>query len=152
LNNIFKNPSKKIKGENREMNLKSTKALSIIVFGLFLTASMYLYWNNLSNKQDEAASIALSFVKSSRTYIYDGLPETLQVKEVELVKRPWTWAVSIVFSSRHAGYGFNTGLMSPHIPHEIRVVVHKGEVVEAILDDIWDELEQRVNRDDLKTR
>lgn len=120
--------------------------------GVVVEAVIDDFWNetsqggvdNIDEKYTEeyAVKTALAFLQTRPTYIYDGMPETVRIKGVEKLSQLFAWEVFIVFDSRHAGYGDRTGLMSPHIPHEIRIVIQEGEIVVAVLDDLWDELGQ----------
>jgi len=95
--------------------------------------------------EEKAVEKALGFLMKSPTFSFDGIPESVEVVGVETLRMPWTWEVSISFQCRQAGYGDRTGQVLAQVitPHEIRIVVSAGEVRSAVIDGVWDELDQR---------
>lgn len=91
--------------------------------------------------------IAKDFVMSSPTFLFDGMPETLEVRDaVVLESFPEQYVITIEFTSRHGGYGERTDQIVTEAltPHKIVVTVVENEVVSAIIDDKWDELNQEM--------
>lgn len=91
--------------------------------------------------------IAKDFVVLSPTFAFDGMPETLTVlDEVILESFPEQHIVTIGFTSLHGGYGDRTDQIVTQAltPHEIIVTVVENEIVSAIIDGKWDELNQQM--------
>ncbi|MFQ6095954.1 MAG: BsuPI-related putative proteinase inhibitor [Candidatus Bathyarchaeia archaeon] len=95
--------------------------------------------------ESQAVEAAKDFLLNCPTFRFDGLPESVKVVEVCTLRSPWTWMVRLNFTCRHPGYGDRTGLILLQVltDHEISIVVQKGVVISAIIDDVWDELNQR---------
>jgi hypothetical protein len=93
--------------------------------------------------EEEAVEIAKGFLANSPTYRWDG--EDMRVIDVLTLRCPYCWEVVIEFQCRHGGYGDRTGKIVIQVitPHVARIVVEKGEVTSAILDNKWDEINQR---------
>ena len=93
---------------------------------------------------DMAANAARDFMKKSPTYTWDGVKDSLSVKDVESLDCPGCYGVTLSFECTHGGYGDRTGLMvtSATTPHTAYVVVENGKVISALLDDAWDEFNQ----------
>ncbi|MFH0851049.1 MAG: hypothetical protein V1924_08940 [Candidatus Bathyarchaeota archaeon] len=95
---------------------------------------------------EEAESIALSFLRNSPTFKFDGIEASISVSEVFVMESyPVQYAFMVAFECSHPGYGDRAGQVLAQVitPHEIRIVVSAGEVQSAIIDDEWDELIQR---------
>ncbi len=89
--------------------------------------------------------IAQEFIKSSPTFAFDGMPETLEVELVAIRESfPEQYVIEADFDSLHGGYGDRTDQMVIQVitPHTMNLVVINGEVTSAILDGKWDELNQ----------
>jgi len=95
--------------------------------------------------REAAVEIALEYIQKAPTFAWDGMPETLEVTGVEVLRCPYCWEVSLAFDSRHGGYGDRTGMMVTQAitHHTARVLVREGQVKYAILDERWDEMNQR---------
>ncbi|MBN1160593.1 MAG: hypothetical protein JXA17_01400 [Dehalococcoidales bacterium] len=88
--------------------------------------------------QDESRNIAEAFVKADATYIFDGMPETLELTGTTQTDNGWQFTYE--FDSRHAGYGDRTGqILAQVITHHVAVVaVESGKVTSAIMGGVWD--------------
>jgi len=89
--------------------------------------------------------IAQEFIKSSPTFAFDGMPETLEVELVAIRESfPEQYVIEADFDSLHGGYGDRTDQMVIQVitQHTMNLVVINGEVTSAILDGKWDELNQ----------
>ncbi len=90
---------------------------------------------------DESRVVAQNWIKQeSPTYTYDG--ENLSLQQETVVEEGSEYKFVFSFESRSGGYGDRTDLMTTQAitPHEIRVVVLNNEVIEAINDDVYDEI------------
>jgi len=119
-----------------------------MVVGFFPALSLYTAWQVQARGYTEegAVAVAVHFLKNSPTYRFDGIPETLQVVDVKILESlPVQYVITIAFDSRHAGYGDRTGQILAQVitPHEIVITVVEGKVIRAVIDDRWDELNQR---------
>lgn len=91
-------------------------------------------------------TVAKNFTVSSPTFAFDGIPETLKVGEVKILESfPEQYVIPISFDSLHGGYGNRTDQIVTEAitPHAIIVTVVDGKVVSAIIDEKWDELDQK---------
>jgi len=89
--------------------------------------------------------IAQEFIKSSPTFSFDGIEETLSLELVAIRESfPEQYVIEADFDSLHGGYGDRTDEMVIQVitPHTMNLVVINGEVTSAILDGKWDELNQ----------
>jgi len=109
-------------------------------------------WDEVKQKPIEAAYTsekaevtALSWLYGCPTFNFDGIPETVKVKQVVTLRMMNAWEVYIEFTCGYPGYGNRTGrLMLGHSQsHIIRISVLEGQVTRATIDDQWDEIEQR---------
>jgi len=94
---------------------------------------------------ESVLGIAQEFIKSSPTFAFDGMPETLEVELVAIRESfPEQYVIEADFDSLHGGYGDRTDQMVIQVitPHTMNLVVINGEVTSAILDGKWDELNQ----------
>ncbi|MFH2110458.1 MAG: hypothetical protein ABIJ47_04260 [Candidatus Bathyarchaeota archaeon] len=94
---------------------------------------------------EEAESIALSFLRDSPTFKFDGIEASISVSEVFVMESyPVQYAFMVTFECSHPGYGDRAGQVLAQVitPHEIRIVVSAGEVLSAVIDGEWDELNQ----------
>lgn len=87
---------------------------------------------------EKAGKLSLNYVKNDATYMFDGIPESLNIKEI--LPCSDCWKVTVYFESKQAGYGDRTGQVLAQVitPHEARIVVEKGEIISAIMDNRWD--------------
>jgi len=96
--------------------------------------------------QEEAAAIAVTWIRNTSTFKFDGLDEGFEVIETQkIVNEPppygYSWIVRIVFYTAHPGHGDRTGQILPQAiaKHEAVVTVgQRGEIIAAICDGIWD--------------
>jgi hypothetical protein len=89
--------------------------------------------------------IAKDFVMTSPTFAFDGIKDSIQVEDVMIRESfPEQYVVTISFDSLHGWYGDRTNQMVTQAitPHVITVTVVSGQIVSAIIDDVWDELNQ----------
>ena len=89
--------------------------------------------------------IAQEFIKSSPTFAFDGIEETLSLELVAIRESfPEQYVIEADFESLHGGYGDRADEMVIQVitPYSMNLVVINGEVTSAILDGKWDELNQ----------
>jgi len=110
------------------------------------TAKIPVTVNEVLYTESGAVQTALEFLMNGPTFRFDGIPSSIKVEDVVIASCcPWTWNVQLSFSSAHSGYGDRTGkiLLQVITPHKMWVVVQRGTVVSAVIDGIWDELNQK---------
>jgi hypothetical protein len=105
--------------------------------------------------------LADEFVRNSPTFVFDGIEESLVLKETvcllkeykpghsDTLPHVYGWVFKIKFESRHAGYGDRSGqiLAQAITPHEVVIMVEAGKVTSAITDGVWDMINQRILED-----
>ena len=99
-----------------------------------------------SASKDKPREIAKDFIVKAPTFKFDGISESLNVKSaVALQTYPPQHIITIEFDSRHAGYGDRTGQALAQVitKHTAVVKVVDGKVISAILENHWDEINQK---------
>ena len=93
-----------------------------------------------------AQQAAETFIQSSPTFVFDGIPETLEMVEVRPAEETYTWTFVFRFQSRHSGYGDRTGqaVLPVITSHEAHITVANNVVVNAVLNEEWDMIEQEM--------
>jgi hypothetical protein len=89
--------------------------------------------------------LAIGFVRNAPTFAFDGISESIMVEDVMILESfPVQYVVTINFESLHGGYGDRTGeiLTQAITMHTIIVTVVDGQIISAIIDDVWDEINQ----------
>jgi hypothetical protein len=122
-------------------------ALTIILALALTVASLYATTLPQPLTEDEQAlQAALDFLEYSPTYAFDGMPETIQVVDTIIMESyPVQYVFIITFDSAHAGYGDRTGQMLAQVitPHKAAIKIVNNQVQVAILDDVWDMINQK---------
>ncbi len=98
--------------------------------------------------EDVSREIAENWIeKVSPTYTFDGmnlvLQESLKVDSADC-RNCYQFVYS--FESRQAGYGDRTGQMLAQVitPHTIAITIENDSIIEVIIDDVYDELNQKM--------
>ena len=94
----------------------------------------------------EAEELAIEFVTSAPTFSFDGIPGSIEVVDIVAAESyPVQYFITVAFECRHAGYGDRTGQMLAQVitPHVMRLTVSDGRVLSAVIDGVWDEVNQR---------
>lgn len=119
--------------------------ISALIIACTLSALAIYTWQTWGVWCFEEAAVeeALEFLRKSPTYRFDGIPESVRVEGVERLG-PASWRIKIAFVCRHSGYGDRTGevILQVLTPHRILIKLERGIVVEAVIDDVWNELIQ----------
>ncbi|MFW6056028.1 MAG: hypothetical protein ACOC9B_01780 [Chloroflexota bacterium] len=139
-------------GENLPQVITFHEAHITVQDGEVISALMDEKWDMLAQEsivtEEEARQIAEEFVRNSPTFLFDGMPETLELVEMLHPDTAIENASGFVFrfESRHAGYGDRTGenLAQVITPHEAHITVENGEVISALMDEKWDMLAQEM--------
>jgi hypothetical protein len=96
--------------------------------------------------ESSALFVAELFVHTCPTYVFDGIPETLELVETSQPQAQNTWVFVYRFDSRQAGYGDRTGDVLAQVvtPHEAHITVENNAVVSAVMDEKWNMLTQEM--------
>lgn len=121
----------------------------MMVIAIVVPVGIYALQNNLLNPSNKPEVIALNYLKNAPTFKFDGLTESVEIVEswqAQTFAYPSFWQVTIEFDSAHAGYGDRTGQLLPEVitHHIIKIHVTEGKISMAIIDDVWDELTQKM--------
>ena len=94
--------------------------------------------------EEESLEIAQNYVLNSPTYKFDGLE--LRYVETNKAQCQYCWVFVFEFTSRHGGYGDRSKQMLTQVmtKHTAKVTVENGKVVAAVLDDVWDMINQEM--------
>jgi hypothetical protein len=123
--------------------------IAIMLIAVIAPASIYALQNDLFNiTENMPEAIALAYLKVAPTFKFDGIKGSVKVVEswqAQTFAYPSFWQVTIEFDSKHAGYGDRTGQLLADVitHHTIRIHVTEGKVSMAIIDNKWDELNQK---------
>ena len=95
---------------------------------------------------EESRAVAEDYLESSPTFAFDGIEGSIVLVGNETMRCPYCWAFSFDFECSHAGYGDRTGQYLAQVitPHTAWIAVHRGEVVQAVMDGVWDMIEQQM--------
>ena len=130
------------------MNGKLSLVLALLVAFAASAVVLNAYdpGNGIISDEEAALLIAKHFIMNASTYAFDGIDGTLLVLETtSLESWPVQYVVVFSFESSHAGYGDRSGEMLAQVvtTHIATVKVVNGKVVQAVIDDAWNELDQR---------
>jgi len=127
--------------------------------GLVTMAIIDEKWDELTQSMlpsthtpEEAQQIALDWLYVCPTFKFDGINDTVKVQSIDTLRMLNTYEVYISFVSGYPGYGDRTGHMTygHSQQHTIRITAQEGSVTRAIIDDVWDEVNQKMlNTNDL---
>jgi hypothetical protein len=139
------------------MDRKTILTLSIVI--VISAASLYMQqaggiYNSNLNK-DTAVEVALNFIESSPTFKFDGIFETLAVKEYTVLESlPLQHVVAIEFECKHGGYGDRTEqiVVQAITSHLAVVKVVENVVASAVIDEQWNEMNQQMQDSSCPTK
>lgn len=96
--------------------------------------------------REESQQIAEGFLRSSPTFKFDGMENTLKLVSTAVREKPYCWEFEYEFKCRQAGYGDRSGKILAQVItfHRAMIVVQRGEVIYAMLDGRWDILSQKI--------
>jgi len=127
------------------MNTTKTWLIAILVIGALPALSIYAWQTTPVFNEKAAVKAATSFLSEAPTYSWDGVEGSRRVLDSYKAQTPdAVWTVVIGFTCAHAGYGDRSDQMVATVvtDHVITITVEDGSVVEAVIDDEWDELRQ----------
>jgi len=94
-------------------------------------------------KRNDALGVAQKYIVTSPTFAFDGDINTLDTVYVGSVESiPSQYVIKISFDSSHGGFGNREGqmLIQAITPHTMTILVSEGNVISAVTDETWDEL------------
>ncbi len=94
-------------------------------------------------KRNDALGVAQKYIVTSPTFAFDGDINTLDTVYVGSVESiPSQYVIKISFDSSHGGFGNREGqmLIQAITPHTMTILVSEGNVISAVTDEVWDEL------------
>lgn len=95
--------------------------------------------------REQSRQIAEEFVRSSPTFQFDGIDESLMQLDTEEPAGIEAWKFTYEFESAYPGFGDRSSdesLAKNVTRHEAEVTVSKNEITRAILDGEWDMVDQ----------
>jgi len=126
------------------------RAVITVVQGAITHAVIDEKWDMLLEvkiaSQEESQQIAEDFVRNSPTFIFDGIEESLKLKDSLQKPCPYSWEFSFEFDCKHAGYGDRMvqALAEVITRHEAVITVKQGEITGAVIDEKWDMVNQKM--------
>lgn len=118
--------------------------VALALVSLFPVLTIYAGLNTptVEFSEEQAIIIATDYLSGSPTFSFDGIEETIELVDVDTIRMPNTWSVTLRFNSKHAGYGDRTGEILAQVitEHTTVIMVSNGEVVSAVTDDVFDEI------------
>ncbi|MHC1588624.1 MAG: hypothetical protein ACXQS1_02265 [Methermicoccaceae archaeon] len=95
--------------------------------------------------QNESMQIAEQFIRTAPTFAYDAIEDSLVLVSTKQLGSS-AWEFTYTFRCRTAGYGNRSGMMVAQVltNHTAVIRVERGDVVYAVYDGRWDELNQRM--------
>ncbi|RDJ31278.1 MAG: hypothetical protein DWQ18_03300 [Crenarchaeota archaeon] len=125
----------------------SVSVIAALAIGLYAVPALSTETSELvvtANKDEEKAiEIAQKFVRSSPTYSFDGIDGTLDLISVDVLESlPVQYHIKVAFESSQGGFGNRDGQMLTQVitPHVMSILVTEGQVISAVTDETWDEL------------
>jgi hypothetical protein len=133
-------------------NLKGAVLLVIVSFVLmtmvFLIAVVMIRGQDISRflsggsagcTADAAMKKAAEFIKSTATFKYDGIGDSLKLVKIEAGKEDGSWTVDYSFQTRHPGHGNRKGQVLTQVitNHTAELSVKSCKVVAATCDNEW---------------
>lgn len=122
------------------------KVTSAVTDGVFDELAEEMVNQGGSSEAEEAKELALEYMMMAPTFSFDGVHGSMKIKDIVILESyPVQYHITITFECSQAGYGDRTGQMLAQVitSHEARVHIVQGEVVSAIIDEVWDEILQR---------
>ncbi len=96
--------------------------------------------------REQALSSAKTTMEQDSTFRFDGIKESLKLAGEKSLDDGKTWEFTYAFESRYPGFGDRAGKIMAAVitPHKARIVVKGGTITEAVIDEQWDILAQRM--------
>ncbi|MYD51481.1 MAG: hypothetical protein F4W93_08355 [Dehalococcoidia bacterium] len=124
-----------------------SKSVKRVVAGLavFIMALLALAACSSEGGDDEVdRRLAESFLRNSPTFRFDGLPDTIRLRDRAAGDCETCAVYTFGFDSSHPGYGDRTDLPLASVvtAHEAVISIENGLVNDALIDGLWDVITQ----------
>ena len=118
--------------------------ISVLIVILVIWYFAYVEEVNKTATIEESFKTAEDFILNKPTYSFDG--RDLNHVQTSPLRCPYCWEFVFNFTSTHGGYGDRTGKIVTQVitPHTAKVVVNRGRITSAILDEKWDMIDQKL--------
>jgi hypothetical protein len=95
--------------------------------------------------KERSLAIAEDFLRECSTFKYDGIHDSVRLSIIDVLPQLHCWRFTFVFSCRHSGYGNRQGqrLLQMQERHRICITVENGIITDAVIDNVWNEMQQR---------
>jgi hypothetical protein len=123
---------------------RKTLITAMIMCIVVTSAAVYTMAQQNQNNTD-IDEIAIDFLVNGPTFAFDGIMDSIEIIErYDLESYPVQHVIVISFETAHAGWGDREGTFVAQVitPHIIRITIVEGEVVDAVIDEKWDEINQ----------
>ena len=118
-----------------------------VVLAVFLVFFWFMTDEEKSVLEGDFVNVAETWVlEESSTYVYDGESLVLKDEKEIILNDKITHSFTFIFDSRHGGYGDRSDKIVTQVitSHEIEIIVLDGEVISAVTDNIFDELNELI--------
>jgi len=123
-------------------------ALGVISIAVLLSNnfedSQYSFDGLIENDSQKIIDFTKQFIMTSPTFSYDGIPDSLKIKITSADSSNTKFLLEGKFKTLHTGYGNreNSDLPEDITLHTILVSVVDEQIISAVIDNQWDELNQ----------
>ena len=120
----------------------SNTYFTVAIIGVFLSASLYAVIQRPMYTENQAVYTATQFLRKSPTYSFDGIEESIELLNIDTLRTPYTWSITLGSTSRNAGYGDRSDIMVATVltEHTMVIIVSQGEITSAVTDGAYNEL------------
>jgi hypothetical protein len=140
--------SQQQKNKKRALIITSAGIIAAIAVGLYFVPLQSIVAIEPTTLPEDieasrAIEIARAYVISSPTFSFDGISDSLDMISVnKLESYPIQYVIEFAFDSAQSGYGNRDGQMLAQVitPHTMSVIVSEGQVISAVTDKVWDEI------------
>jgi len=134
------------------MFFKGVIIVAAIVLGLISVVVLlsndfdpqYSFDGLTKDESQKIVDFTKQFVLTSPTFLYDGVPDSLELKIVSADVSNTEFLLEGKFKTLHTGFGNREHLDLPEdiTPHTIIVSIVDEKIISAVIDNQWDELNQ----------
>ena len=123
-------------------------ALGVISIAVLLSNnfedSQYSFDGLIEDDSQKIIDFTKQFIMTSPTFSYDGIPDSLKIKITSADSSNTKFLLEGKFKTLHTGYGNreNSDLPEDITLHTILVSVVDEQIISAVIDNQWDELNQ----------
>jgi len=136
------------------MNSKFLKTAVILVLGSLLAVSLVFalilfavkgpscvpnIGRTAACSLEQASAMSLSLIKSSPTFAYDGIKDSIKQVKVESSDNGQTLKLLYVFKTAHPGHGDRSGEVLAQVvtEHTAQITLSKCKITSAVCDKTW---------------